>query len=191
MRRGDLGPLRGERVDHRLEPGERRADGKIGCLGDVLVRDAHGERLRLQPRAVADRARLLGFVARELLAHPGAVGFLLAAPEVADDALERLRHAVGAHAVLVGEGDVLLAGAVQDRVAHALGQFGPGRARRHLEVPREALQGLVVVRRLRPGPGRDRAIRQRHALVRHDEVRIEERIRGRGRRRPGRRRAGC
>ena len=56
-------------------------------------------------------------VARQLLAHPRALGLEHAAVEVADDALERLLDLVAALAVDEAQGDGLAAGAVEDDVA--------------------------------------------------------------------------
>ena len=162
-----------------------RSDASAMCLPG----DLHRERLGLEARAVADRAGLLRLVARHLLAHPDAVALLPAALQVAQHALERLVHGVGAHAVLVGEGDLLLAAAVEDRVAHLLRQLAPRRAGAHLEVAREALQRLVVIGALRPRPGRDRALRQACAARPAPRAPGRRRSRRRGRRRPGRRRA--
>ena len=170
----DLQPLRGQRGADAREPVMRGADGKIRGLGDVLPADPDRQRLRLEARAVADGAGFLGLVAGELLAHPGAVGLGEAALEIADHALEGLAHRVGAHAVLVGEGDLLGAGAEEDGLARPFGKVLPGGPRADLEVAGEALQRLVVVGGLRAGPGRDGAAGEALALVRDDQLGVEE-----------------
>ncbi len=123
---------------------------------------------------MADGAGLFGLVARHLLAHPDAIGFAPATFQIAQHALERLRHGISAQAILVGERDLLIAGAVQDRVACLLRQLEPRRAHRNLQVLREALQRLVVVRALRAGPRRDGTLGETFAFVGNDQVRIEE-----------------
>ena len=112
---GDRGALRRQRRFHPGEPGQRAADRQVPRGRDVFAAHPHRQRLRLQARAVAHGAGFLRLVAAHLLAHPGAVGLLPAALQIVQHALERLGHAVGAHAVLVGELDRLLS-AVQDQV---------------------------------------------------------------------------
>ena len=82
----------------------------------MLAGDLHAQRLGLEAEAVAGRAGDVGEILLQLLARPLALGLLEAALEVGDDALERLLGLVGAHAVVVGELDVVVAGAVEDGV---------------------------------------------------------------------------
>ena len=171
---GDLLALGRELGEHAREPRARAGDGQVAGLGDVGAGDADGERLGLEARSVADGAGLLGLVAGQLLAHPGAIGLLEAALQVAQYALERLVDRVAPDAVLVAELDRLLVGAVQDRVADPLRQVVPGRTSGDLVVPGEALQRLVVVGRLGAGPGRDGAVSEAGPLVGDDKVGIEE-----------------
>ena len=114
--RGDLVLLGVERLRHGLEPFAGAAHRQFGNFADVLAADLDAQRLRLQPIAVAGLAGNVGKILAELLARPFALGLAVAAVEIGDDALERLLGVVGAHAVLIGELDLVLAGAVQDRV---------------------------------------------------------------------------
>src|SRR6185437_14972074 len=82
-------------------------------------------RLGLEAEAVAGRARDVGEVALNLFARPVALGFAVAALEICDDAFERPLGVVGTHAVVVGEADVGVAGAVQDRLLRFLRQVLP------------------------------------------------------------------
>ena len=120
---GDLVLLLVERGGELGEPASGGADGFLRDLGDVQAGDLHRQRLRLQPLAVADLAGLGGEEAADLLAHPGGVGLLPAPLEVGDDALEDFLRLVGAEAVVIDEGDFLVAGAVEDRVLRALGKI--------------------------------------------------------------------
>ena len=94
--------------------------------------DLHRQRLRLQPEALAFLARRVGLVARQLLAHPLAVGLLPAPLDIGDDAFEGLPGGVGAHPVVIGERDGLAARAEQDRVLDLLRQLAPGRVHREI-----------------------------------------------------------
>ncbi len=170
---GDLFPLRRQRRFHAAKPFERRLDRKIRGLRNVAPRHTDRQRLRLEPRAVADGAGFLGLVARHFLANPGAVRLLPAPLEIVQDALEGLLHRVGAHAVLVGECDFLVR-AVQDRIGHALRQIMPRRARTCLEVLGNAGKRLVVIGTLGAAPGGDRALGEADPLVRHDQRRVKE-----------------
>ena len=71
--------------------------------------DLHRQRLRLQAIAVAGLAGLVRLEARQLLAHPGGFGLAPAPLDIGDDALEGLGGLVGAQAVVIGEGDLVLA----------------------------------------------------------------------------------
>ena len=110
---GDLVLLRVQRRRHALEPFAGAPDREFGNLADMLAADLDAQRLRLEPVAVAALAGDVGEILCQLLARPFALGLAVAAVEIGDHALERLFGVVGAHAVLIGELDVLLAGAVQ------------------------------------------------------------------------------
>ena len=123
------------------------ADRQLGDLADVQAGELHRQRLRLQAIAAAGLAGLVRLVARQLLAHPGGVGLPPAPLEVGDHALEGLDGLVVAQAVVVDEGDLLLAGAVEDDVADLLGQLLPRRGHRLAIVRGERLQRLLVIGR--------------------------------------------
>ena len=90
-----------------------------------LAGDLDAQRLGLEPRAVAGVAGHVGEIFLQVLARPVALGFLEAALEIGDDALERLLGRVAAQAVVIDELDVVLAGAVEDRVLRLLRQVLP------------------------------------------------------------------
>ena len=121
---GDLVALGVELFRQPLGPVDRRLDREQADLADVLAVDLDRQRLGLEAEAVAGLAGRRAHVALDLLARPLALGLLVAALEIGDDALERLPHLVGAQAVVVGEADLLRARAVEDRAA------GPPRAAR-------------------------------------------------------------
>ena len=105
-------------VVERREPARGFGDGELRDIADVQVAHLDAERLRLQPMAAAALARGGALELAELVAQPGAVGLAPAPVQVGHHALEGLGRAVLADAVVVGEGDPLLAGAVDDRLPH-------------------------------------------------------------------------
>ena len=122
--RGDLVLLRVERLRHGLEPFAGAAHRQLRDLADMLAADLDAQRLRLEAIAVAGFAGNVGEILAEFLARPFALGLAIAAVEIGDDAFERLLGVVGAHAVFIGELDLVLAGAVQDGVS-ASSSAGP------------------------------------------------------------------
>src|SRR5262249_52395536 len=170
----DLSLLRLQLLVEREEPLFRLVDREVAHLRYRETIDLDGERLWLQPLALAGRARAGGLEARQLLAHPGAVGLTPAPVHVGDDALEGPGRLVAAHPIVIFHGDRLAAGAMQDDVARLFRQLLPGRVDAELVVPRQAVQRLHVVLRGRVGPRRDGALPQRQLLVRHDELGIKE-----------------
>ena len=148
-------------------------------LADVSVVDLHRQRLRLEAIAAAGIAGMGILIARQLLAHPVALGLAEASLDVADHALERLGVGVAPHAVLVDEVDLLLGRPVEDGVLHLLSQLLPRRRHRHLEVLGQRLQRLLVVGRGAAGlgPGIDGTLRQAQRVVRHDQVGLEAHLR--------------
>src|SRR3546814_8656055 len=97
------------------EPGSGVGDRELRDLADVQAVELHRQGLRLQAVAVADVAGLVALVLGEVVAAPVAVGLPHAPLHVRDHALEGLRGLVFPQAVLVGHGDLGLAGAVEDR----------------------------------------------------------------------------
>ena len=171
--RRDLVLLRVQRLRHRLEPFAGALDRELGDLADMLAADLDAQRLRLQAIAVAAFAGHVGEILAELLARPLALGLAVAAVDVGDDALERFLGVVGAHAVLIGELDLVVAGAVQQRGLHLLRQILPLGVERELVVLAERGQGLDVIGRGRFCPWRDRALAQGQLLVRDDQVLVD------------------
>ncbi len=161
------------------KPLVRLADRHVAHLADVLAADLHRERLRFEAIAVAGVARVVALVARQLLADPLAVRLPPAPLDVVDHALERLRRAVAAHAVFVGERDLLAAGAVKDHVLHPPRQLLPRRGHVDLVVAGDGFERLLVVGRGVAGarPRIDRAIAQGERAVGHDEVGLELQLR--------------
>ncbi len=119
------------------------------------------------------RAGHIGEVFGQVLARPFALGFLEAALQVRNHALERLLGGVAAQAVVIDEFNVLLAGAVEQRVLRLLRQVLPLGVERELVVLGECGQGLQVIGRRAFRPGRDRALAQRGVLVGDDQVRVD------------------
>ena len=131
-----------ELVDER----ERVDEAEFADVGDAAAVHRDGEHLRLEPLAVADRAVDLAQVVR--VALPGRIGLGLEvfAFDVGDDAFEP-RRVLDLPAVPVlpahGHREVV---AVQDGFLDVLGQLGPRRRQREVEVGGETLeQPLEVV----------------------------------------------
>ena len=122
---GDLVALRVERLRHGLEPFAGALHRHFGDFADMLAGDLDRQRFGLQAMAVAGRAGHVGEILGHLLARPFALGLTVAALEIGDDALERFLRVVGAQAVVVGELDLLVAGAVQERRLRLLRQVLP------------------------------------------------------------------
>ena len=80
----------------------------------MLAGDLDGERLRLQPVAVADFAGPGVLVAAELLADPGAVGLAEAPLHVGQHALERPLGGVLPHPVVIAHAQRHALGVLRD-----------------------------------------------------------------------------
>ena len=171
--RGDLVLLRVERLRHGLEPFAGALHREFGDLADMLAADLDAQRLGLEAMAVAARAGDVGEILCQLLARPFALGLAEAALEIGDDALERLLGVVGAHAVLIGELDLVVAGAVQQCCLRLLRQVLPLGVERELVELAERGQRLDVIGRGRFRPRRDRALAQGRLLVGNDEVLVD------------------
>ena len=171
--RGDLVLLRVERLRHGLEPFAGAPHRQFGDFADVLAADLDAQRLRLEPIAVAGLAGNVGEILAELLARPFALGLAVAAVDVGDDALERFLGVVGAHAVFIGEFDLVFARAVQDRILRFLRQVLPLGVERELVELAERGQGLDVIGRGRFRPRRDRALAQAQLLVGNDKLFVD------------------
>jgi hypothetical protein len=113
----------------------------------MLAADLDAQRLGLEPVTVAARAGNVGEILCQFLARPLALGLAVAALEVGDDALERFLGVVGADAVLIGELDFIVAGAVQQRCLGFLRQVLPLGVERELVELAERGQRLDVIGR--------------------------------------------
>ena len=113
----------------------------------MLAGDLDAQRLRLEPIALAGLAGNIGEIFCQFLARPFALGLAIAAVDVGDDAFERFSGVVGAHAVFVGELDLVLAGAVQDGVSRLLRQVLPFGVEGELIEPAERGERLDVIGR--------------------------------------------
>src|ERR1700757_1502058 len=100
----------------------------------MLAADLDAQGFRLEPIAVAGLAGNIGEILAEFLTRPFAFGLAKTTVEIGDDALERLLGVVGTHAVFIGELDLVLAGAVQDRVLRFLRDVLPLGVERELVV---------------------------------------------------------
>ena len=136
----------------RLEPRRRALDAHLGDLADMQAADLHAQRFGLQAIAVAGVAGHVGEILAELLARPFALGLAEAAFQIGDHALERLLGGVGAQAVVIGELDVVLARAVQDRVLRLLRQRLPLGVERELVMLAERVERLGVIGRAMTSP---------------------------------------
>ena len=139
------------------------------CSPPTLTHSASG----LSRIAVAGVARHVVEIFRDLLARPVALGLAPAPLQIGDHALERLLGLVVPHAVVVGEPDLVLARAVQDRLLRRLRQVLPFGVERELVELRQRLQRLRVVGARRFRPRRDRAGLQRAVLVGDDQLGID------------------
>ncbi len=139
----------------------------------MFTRDLDAQRFRLQPIAVAGFAGHVGEVFCQFLTRPLTLGLAKAAVDIGDHALERLLGIVGAHAVFIGELDLVVARAMQDRVLRLLRQVLPFGVERELVEFSERGQCLHVIRRRRLRPRRDRALAQGQFLVGNDEIFID------------------
>ena len=150
------------------------ADRQRAQLGDRPAVHGHRERHRLEPRAVAGRARHLAHVPGELL--PARVGLRLGVPPLdpRDHALERgVVRALPAVPVLVP--DVYLqVVAAQQRLLGLGRQLRPRRVHPEPERVAESLdQPLEVVADVPAAPRREGALFERLRLVRDDQLRVD------------------
>ncbi len=150
------------------------ANGQRAQLGDRPTVHGDRQRHRLQPGAATGRARHLAHVTGELL--PARVRLRLGVPPLdpRDHALERrVIRALPAVPVLVPDVDLPVE-AAQQGLAGGAGQLGPRRI--HPE-PDRLTQGLdqpfEVVAEVAAAPRRERAVGQRLALVRDDQLRVD------------------
>src|SRR5580700_9340599 len=87
--------------------------------------DLYAQRFGFEPKPFAGVARHVGEIAGDFLARPIAVGLAEAALEIGNHAFEDALGVVSAHAVVVGETDLGVAGAVEDGLLRLLRQILP------------------------------------------------------------------
>src|ERR1700675_3926380 len=107
---------------------------------------------------MAGRARYVGKISGDLLARQFALGLLVTPLEIGYDACEGALCLVGADAVVVGEADLGVAGAVQDRLLRLLRQVLPFGVEREAVMFSQRGQRLHVIGRTRFRPRRDGAL---------------------------------
>ena len=155
----------------RGEKRERLLDRHRSHFGNRFAVEAHEQAFLLEPRAVASRTRPHVHVRLEELAHAFRLGFLVAAIEPLQHALERLRVLGAMVPALVGELDFLAAGAVHDCLAHLGWNVLPRLIEAELVMRRKRVEHRLQIVHRRPR--RDRAIGNAQVLVLHDQLGIE------------------
>ena len=143
MSRRDFGFLRAQL--RRGEERERLLDRHRSHFGNRFAVEAHEQAFLLEPRAVAGRTRPHVHVRLEELAHAFGLGFLVAAIEPLQHALEGLRVLGAMVPALVGELDLLAARAVHDRLAHLGRNLLPRRVEAELVVLRERVEHRLQI----------------------------------------------
>ena len=143
-------------------------------LVDVLAADRDGEHLRLQPRAVADRAGAEAHVLLDPLALLARVGLAVAALEARDDALEG-EHvgALAAHPVAVLDVDLVAVRAEEEEVLLLLVEVLPRRLEVDLVAVGDRLDDRLVEARVAERPGHERALADRERRVGHEQVGVD------------------
>ena len=134
--------------------------------------DLHGEGLRLQSCAMADRAGAVCHVALDFLARPGGVGFLPAAFEIGDHALEGLGGLVGAQTIIILEGDLLRTGAVENGLLGVFRNVAPAVTRLKTVDLAKRIERLRIIGRGGLGPRGNRTFAQGNMFFRHNQRRI-------------------
>ena len=165
-REGELG----EELDGAIDRQRRH-------LGDAAAvdEDVAGRPVEARPGAFGAGAR--GAILRQFFAHRGRFGFLVAAFEVLDDALEGVAaFDRAAFAIEILELDLLVGAAEQHQVLDGVRQTLERRLDVELRVPRQRLDQLKVVG-VAPVPAAHRAPRQRQMRIGDDLVGVEEFLR--------------
>src|SRR5580704_827676 len=135
--------------------------------------DFYAQRFGFEAKPFAGVARHVGEIAGDLLARPIAVGLAEAPLEIGDHAFEDALGVVGAHAVVVRETDLGVAGAVQNGVLGFLRQILPLGVEGELVVLTQRRERLHVIGRAGFGPRRDGALAQGALLVGNDQVGVD------------------
>ena len=151
------------------------ADRQPADVGDRAATDQDRQGLRLEPGALAGRARDLAHVALVAVAAPVRLGLGVPALHEGDRPLEPgVVAAQPAVAVLVLDVHLVVE-AVQDGLAGALRQLAPGRVHAEAHVLGQGLQQPleVLARRGAGGPRRDGAVAERLLVVGHDQLWVD------------------
>ena len=145
--RGDFVLLGRQVLGQIGRPVAGSADRQFGDVADGAAGDLDAQRLGLETRAVTLGAGHVGEILLQILARPLGFGFLEAALEIGDDALERLLGRVAAQAVVIDEFDLVLAGAIEDGVLRLFAEVLPLGVEREAVMLAERRQRLDVIRR--------------------------------------------
>ena len=169
-----LGARQLQLVQERQRPRHRHLREGV----DRQVADRDREHLRLEARALADRARPEAHVLLDPLALLRRVGLPVPPLQGRDQPLERHRVlALPAHAVPVGDVDPLAVRPVEEPVLLLLSELAPRRLEVDLVPLRDRLDHRLVEAAVADRPRDQRAVPDRHGRVRDDEVRVDLELR--------------
>ena len=157
-----------------LKKSQRLLQWQRADLVQVLVRDAHMARFQTQARAFAFRAGAAVQIFRQLLAHGGRVGLVVAAFQIVYDTLEHM-FAQRRFAALadVLERDLGLAAAIQDHLLDLVRQAFEGLLDIEVVMLGETREQLVI-ELVAPVPALDRAGAQAERREGDDALRVEK-----------------
>jgi hypothetical protein len=144
---------------------------------DGLAAHGAGEDLGLEAGALAGLAGQRAHVFAEAFAGELAVGFGEAALQIGDHALEGLLVLQLAAAPPQAEGDLVLAGTVQQHLAEGFGQLLEGRVHAHVVVGADAAQQLLVPHHQTPAaapPGFHGAVVEAAVGFGHEQFLVED-----------------
>ena len=157
-----------------VEELDRARHGELRQLVDVLAADRDREHLGLEPRPAAGRTRAEAHVLLDPLALLRGVGLLVAPLEARDDPLEGEHvRPPPAHAVAVGDVDLVAVRPVQEQVLLLLGQVVPGLVDVDLVALGDRLDDRLVVARAPHRPGDERALGDGEARVGDEQVGVD------------------
>ena len=151
-----------------------RVHRELRQLVDVLAADRDREHLRLEPRAAAGRAGAEAHVLLDPLALLRGVGLLVAPLEAGHDPLEGEHvRPPPAHAVAVGDVDLLAVRPEEEQVLLLLGQVLPRLVDVDLVALGDRLDDRLVVARAPDRPGDERALGDGEARVGDEQVGVD------------------
>ncbi len=141
---------------------------------DVSVADRDGEHLRLQPRALARGAGAEAHVFLDPLALLRGVRLLVAPLEAGNDPLEGEHvRPPPAHAIAVGDVDLVAVRPVEEEVLLLLGELDPRRVELDLVAVGDRLDDRLVVARVPHRPGHERALSDGERRVGDEQVGVD------------------